>query len=164
MQEPLIWVDEVRSPDNTYKVTQNADGTVTSQRAGTQIQKGTNQNATNFNKMSMAAFENGELLSVLVQEIRQHQRKIEDFDGQIIEVTLTNSQKYPFNNSKKTVSIEQKDTLDYRIVVELESDVPNVGDFIITDKQVNGFKIAYTGSTSAVTVKCYVTGGMSFYG
>lgn len=164
MKEPLIWVDEVRSPDNTFSVIQNPDGTYTSKRAGTLVQEGTNQSANNFNKMSLASFENGEVNAILVQEIRQHQRKIEDLDGQIIDVTMTNSLVYPFNNSKKTVSIAQRDTLDYRVIVELEENNPNVGDIIITDKQVNGFKIEFTGSAESIKVRCYVTGGMCFYG
>ena len=164
MKEPLIWVDEVRSPSNTFEVVRNEDGTYTSQRAGTLIQKGTNQSANNFNQMSMAIFENGEVNAVLIQEIRQHQRKIEDLDGQVIEVTMTNSLEYPFNNSKKTVSINQKDTLDYRVTVELAENTPNVGEIIVTDKQVNGFKIEFTGSAKSVKAKCYVTGGMCFYG
>lgn len=164
MNEPLIWQDEVRDPSNTFSVTKNADGTYTSQRAGKLIQPGTNQSANNFNKMSMAAFENGEVNAILIQEVRQHQRKIEDLDGQVIEVTMTNSLVYPFNNSKKTVSIDQKDTLDYRVIVELEENTPDVGEIIVTDKQINGFKIEFTGSAKSVKVRCYVTGGMCFYG
>ena len=164
MFEPLIWQDEVRSPDNTFSVTHNADGTVTTKRAGEQIQKGTNQSATNFNFMSNQGFEAGLIASLLTQEVVQHKRKIEDLDGQTIEVTLSNSLSYPFNNSKKTVSIDTKDTLDYRVAVELIEDVPNVGEIIITDKQINGFKIAYTGSAQSVKVRCFVTGGMCFYG
>lgn len=153
MFEPLIWQDEVRSPDNTFSVTHNADGTVTTKRAGEQIQKGTNQSATNFNFMSNQGFEAGLIASLLTQEVVQHKRKIEDLDGQTIEVTLSNSLSYPFNNSKKTVSIDTKDTLDYRVAVELIEDVPNVGEIIITDKQINGFKIAYTGSAKSVKVR-----------
>ena len=160
MFEPLIWQDEVRSPDNTFSVTHNADGTVTTKRAGEQIQKGTNQSATNFNFMSNQGFEAGLIASLLTQEVVQHKRKIEDLDGQTIEVTLSNSLSYPFNNSKKTVSIDTKDTLDYRVAVELIEDVPNVGEIIITDKQINGFKIAYTGSAKSVKVRCFVTGGI----
>lgn len=161
---PLIWKDEVRSPSNTYRVTQNSDGTVTSELAGTQIQQGTNQSAANFGKMDLGIHENSELALVMLQELRQHQRKIKDLSGETIELTLTNSLVYPFNDSKHTVALSKgRDTLNYRVSVELEADTPNVGDFVITDKQLNGFKIAYTGSAPSVSVKCYVVGGMSFY-
>ena len=40
------------------------------------------------------------------------------------------------------------------------SDNPvNVGDVVVYDKQVNGFKIAFTGSAKSVTVRCFVQGG-----
>lgn len=35
----------------------------------------------------------------------------------------------------------------------------NVGDVVVYDKQVNGFKIAFTGSAKSVTVRCFVQGG-----
>lgn len=164
MKEPLIWQDEVRSPANTYSVAKNSDGTVTSTPAGKLIQQGTNQSAANFNKLSHGAFESGLMNSLLLQEVMYHQRKITDFDGQIIDVTLTNTQTYPFNNSKKVVTIKEKDTLDYRVQYELIGTTVNVGEVIITDKQVNGFKIAYTGSAKEVKIRCFVVGGMCFYG
>ena len=151
MQNPLIWQDEVRSPANTYSVTKNSDGTVTSMPAGKLIQQGTNQSAANFNKLSDGAYEANLLAATLL-------------DGQVIDVTLTNTLDYPFNNSKKTIAINPKDTLEYRVYVEIQGNTANVGDVIITDKQVNGFKIAYTGSTKSVKIRCFVTGGMCFYG
>lgn len=33
------------------------------------------------------------------------------------------------------------------------------GDIVITDKLLNGFKMAHTGSAKSVTVKIYVKGG-----
>lgn len=80
----------------------------------------------------------------------------------VIESTLTNSQKYPFNNSKTTLQISpnRSDTA-YRVEVEvLETVGGAVGDIEITDKLVNGFKIAYTGSATSVKVRCHVKGGM----
>lgn len=164
MQNPLIWQDEVRSPANTYSVTKNSDGTVTSMPAGKLIQRGTNQSAANFNKLSDGAYEANLLAATLLEEVVNHQRKIKDLDGQVIDVTLTNTLDYPFNNSKKTIAINPKDTLEYRVYVEIQGNIANVGDVIITDKQVNGFKIAYTGSAKSVKIRCFVTGGMCFYG
>ena len=104
------------------------------------------------------------LAATLLEEVVNHQRKIKDLDGQVIDVTLTNTLDYPFNNSKKTIAINPKDTLEYRVYVEIQGNIANVGDVIITDKQVNGFKIAYTGSAKSVKIRCFVTGGMCFYG
>lgn len=51
MYERINWKDEVRNPDRTFSFTDNGDGTMTFQRAGEQIQRGTNQNAVNFGAM-----------------------------------------------------------------------------------------------------------------
>ena len=40
-----------------------------------------------------------------------------------------------------------------------ENNPVNVGDVVVYDKQVNGFKIAFTGSAKSVTVRCFVQGG-----
>lgn len=166
--DPLIFQDEVRDPANAFSVTDGPGGTKIIERAGTQIQQGTQLSAANFNQVVNTGYAALILANVLAQESKQHQRSIaalnEEFIGQAIEVSMTNSQAYPFNNSKKTVAIDTRDTLDYRVEVEITTPVNNIGDIIITDKQVNGFKIEYTGSAPAVTVKCYITGGARLYG
>ena len=75
---------------------------------------------------------------------------------------LTNNQKYPFNNSVKTLAFDSaniRNNKDYTVIVEAEAEGGFVGDIIISDKMLNGFKIAYTGSARKVAVKCYVQGG-----
>lgn len=76
-------------------------------------------------------------------------------------VSLTNSLAFPFNNSRKSVALvhTQNDT-DYVVYTEIQSATGNPGEIVISDKQVNGFKIAHTGGASAVTVKYYVIGGL----
>lgn len=78
-------------------------------------------------------------------------------------VTLTNSQDYPFNNSIQTVAIsETRDSVDYVIDwVVTASSGGNVGDILISDKLLNGFKIEFTGSATSVTIKYLVVGGMN---
>ena len=80
----------------------------------------------------------------------------------VIDATLTNSQTYPFNNSQQTLQISpSRDSSDYRVDVEvLSSSGGGVGDIEITDKLVNAFKIAFTGSAASVSVRCHVLGGM----
>jgi hypothetical protein len=34
-----------------------------------------------------------------------------------------------------------------------------VGDIVFSDKMLNGFKVAYTGSATSVRLKIYVQGG-----
>ena len=46
------------------------------------------------------------------------------------------------------------------MITEVISADGEVGNVIVTDKQLNGFKIAFTGSAKNVTIKYYVQGGM----
>ena len=105
----------------------------------------------------------GDLATTLIMNrLRQHIWQNED-DALICEegtVSMTNNQKFPFNNSQKTVALvkAQKNT-KYVVIVE-DVTAGNVGDIIVTDKQVNGFKIAYTGSAASATAKYTVIGGI----
>lgn len=82
--------------------------------------------------------------------------------GEKIIVTLTNTQVYPHNNSKKTVQLPvSRNNMDYTVECEVVSVTGgSVGDFEFSDKLLNGFKIAFTGSAKSVTVNCYVRGGI----
>lgn len=76
------------------------------------------------------------------------------------QVTLTNSLKYPFNNSEVTVPLPHAvSNMNYLIDTEVISHNGNVGEIVITDKLVNGFKMSFTGSATSVTVKYVVIGG-----
>jgi len=125
------------------------------------IQQGTPQSATNFNNMEEGIFGGGVELDVLGQQVLQHKRTLSDLEGEIGEITLTNSQAYPFNNSIQTVAlIKLRDTMNYRVLTEVLTAQGIVGDIKITDKLLNGFKIEFTGSATSVTVKYFVQGGM----
>ena len=74
--------------------------------------------------------------------------------------TLTNTKAFPFNNSKTTVALSPtKENTNYIVLPEVTAFQGNVGEIVISDKAVNGFAIAYTGSASSVTVKYTVLGG-----
>lgn len=77
-------------------------------------------------------------------------------------VTLTNSQEFPFNNSKRTVPLQtaQANT-DYLVVTEIVDFTGNVGDIVVTDKMTNGFAIQHTGSAASVEVDYFVIGGFT---
>ena len=104
----------------------------------------------------------GDLATTLIMNrLRQHIWQNED-DALICEdgtVSMTNTQKFPFNDSQKTVALvkTQKNT-KYVVIVD-DVTAGNVGDIVVTDKQVNGFKIAYTGSAASATAKYTVIGG-----
>jgi hypothetical protein len=80
--------------------------------------------------------------------------------GETGRVTLTNTLEYPFNNSVRTVSLaERRDTEDYTVDVDTGT-ARGVGNVIIFDKLVNGFKIAFTGGAASVAVNYTVRGGI----
>lgn len=53
MYSNLQWLDHAVTPDRTFTMKANADGTVTLTPAGTVIQQGTNMSAANFNNIEM---------------------------------------------------------------------------------------------------------------
>jgi len=129
--------------------------------SGNVIQQGTPVNANNLNNIENGIFEDRETLFVLTQQMMQHKRLLADLEGEVGQVTLTNTQAYPFNNSKITVALQKaRDTLNYTVQTEIVSAVGFPGDIKISDKQLNGFKIEFTGSATSVTVKYIVRGGM----
>ncbi len=79
-------------------------------------------------------------------------------------ITLTNSETFPFNNSQKSVSLKTaRATKDYIVtIVSATASTGNVGEVVVSDKLVNGFKLATTGSAESVTVEYMVTDG--YYG
>ena len=128
---------------------------------GQVIQQGTPLSARNMNSIENGIFETYELGAVLIQQVMQHKRLLADLEGEIGQVTLTNTQAYPFNNSKITVALQKaRDTLNYTVQTEIISANGFPGDIKISDKQLNGFKIEFTGSATSVTVKYIVRGGM----
>jgi hypothetical protein len=156
------WLDHVTQYENRYKETNNTDGTVThTPEEGEVLQQGTPQNATNFNKMEDGISNAGELAALMAIERIHTQQAIEDITGETLTVSLTNTLEYPFNNSVKTVALQQqRNHTDYTVTAELLDETGGfAGDIIISDKLVNGFKVAYTGSATNATVKLYVKGG-----
>lgn len=98
----------------------------------------------------------------LLRSILLHDTEIDALKGEVITTTLTNSQTYPFNNSKKTIALSgPKVNNDYTVDVQVNSVTGGaVGDFYITDKLTNGFKLEYTGSATSVVVALHIRGGI----
>lgn len=157
------WLDHVVEFPGRKKMTQNSNGTVDFQRAeGDIIQNGTPQSATNFNNVETGVMANQVHLLQTDQRLMQVERLTDDLNGTAGQVTLKNTQKYPFNNSGTTVAIKiERNRLDYDVAPELlSSEGGFVEDIIIYDKQLNGFKVKYTGSATQAVVKYIVTGGL----
>lgn len=142
--QPETWLDEVVDLTDPKKV----------------IQEGTPMDAEHFNHMEQGIHNNSLMLSLLLENVKHAQQSIESVDGEEIEVTLTNTKDFYFNNSAKTVALaNMRSTVNYRVITEIQGNPVNVGDIVVYDKQVNGFKIAFTGSANSVTVRCFVQGG-----
>ena len=153
-----IWKDHVTQYSNRYREVQNADGTITHEAVeGEVVQEGTPQNAQNFNDLEERVLSAGLIANLAMLKLGAAESRIKGLQGEIVEATLTNTKSYPFNNSKKTLALTTpRGNLDYTVNVE---DAGGVGEIRITDKQLNGFKIEYTGAAKEVTVKCTVQGG-----
>ena len=123
--------------------------------------KGTPQNATNFNHMENGISNATEVAALMALSAVHHQQAIADLQGETKTVTLKNTQSYPFNNSQQSVALAtERNHMDYTVdaeIVDYTGGFP--GDIVISDKLLNGFKMAHTGSAKSVTVKIYVKGG-----
>ena len=76
-------------------------------------------------------------------------------------VSLTNSRPYPFNNSQITVPLaKERINTTYEVKVCLVSSTGHVKHIHVTDKQVNGFKLSFTGSATAATIRYELQGGL----
>jgi hypothetical protein len=143
MYDIIKWYDEVKDQN------------------GNLLQEGTLHDEVNMNRMEEGIYQANLLASMLVQKELQQKKVLAALEGETGQITLTNSETFPFNNSVQTIAMEkQRDALDYRVSVEVISSDGVVGDIIISDKQLNGFKIEYTGSATSATIKYYVQGGM----
>lgn len=161
------WLDHVTDPSNRYTLVDNGDGTFTIARTGTVMQQGTPQDQVRFNNIENGIVDAHLAVDLLLNYAKQrdwaHTDKETELSsetiGEVGTVTLTNSEKFPFNNSQVSVSLSMpRKTLNYIVVVE-EPAISNVGEILITDKLVNGFKIAFTGSAASAIVKYKVMGG-----
>lgn len=164
------WKDHVTQYPNRRIMTDNSDGTVTLNKAqGTILQQGTPQSAKNFNNMESGVFDAYVSSAILLQYFLQFERESKENDknhaaeflNEVQTVTLTNTQRWPFNNSQKTIDLQKpRKTMNYDVVCEVDTAQGNVGDIAISDKQLNGFKIAFDGSAASITVTLRIKGGM----
>lgn len=152
------WLDHVTDPSNVYQLVDLGGGLVQLTLAGTVMQQGTPQDQTRFNNLEGGVVDAHAALALLFNYARQQAWEIEHGT-----VTLTNSEKAPFNNSKQTVALATvRESTDYLVMYEVASyteEAGSVGDIVISNKLINGFKMEFTGSTSSATVNYVVIGG-----
>lgn len=169
------WLDHSVTPARTFTLVDNGDGTVTLTPYGTVLQQGTNMNAENFNNMEFGIQDDDLGTRLLLLTVRRDGDRLTKAESDITAnaaavlaevtveektVTLTNSARYPFNNSLQTVSLAAaRASKNYTVEVEVTANTGNVGEVVVSDKQLNGFKLEHTGSATSVTVKCKIRGG-----
>ena len=163
MRELVNWKDQEAEFPNRYQETDLGNGYIQHTAAPGKIRvPGTPQNAHNFNTMDLAAFEAMLMSAENERHIRMMNDKLDGLVGEKIQVTLKNTDKYPFNSSSATVQLGTvRNKNDYTVDTEI---VSYSGGFVngisISDKLLNGFKIAFSGSATNVVVNCYVRGGI----
>lgn len=157
-----FWKDHVTEFENRYNEIDNGDGTKTLEPVeGEIVQQGTPQNDPNFNNIEEGVFAGNELGCEATRTLLHNSQTLKKLIGETGETTLTNTLEYPFNNSSKTINlVTKRDTTDYTVEVDVITNSGDVGRVVITDKQLNGFKIAFTGSASSVTARYIVQGGI----
>lgn len=174
MYNQTQWQDRVTQYEDRYRETQNPDGTYTHTPVeGEIIQVGTPQNQTNFNNIENG-IQDATLAGNILAWLNLHQQRRNDKHetmvdaeilGELHTVTLTNNATLPFNSTvdtPKTVALTKtRKNLFYSVEAEVTSQNGLVGDIIVSNKALNGFKIAYTGSGKSVTLAVRIKGGMS---
>ena len=142
-------------------------------QSGAVIQQGTLLDQTHFNNME-AGIQDATLASQIYGWADLQQKRFSDANdalmdaevlGEIHEITLTNTQKFPFTSSvdsPKTIALAKtRKNLYYSVEIEVKEHTGLVGEILISDKALNGFKIAYTGSGKSVTLLVRIKGGMT---
>lgn len=129
---------------------------------GNVIQKGTLVDEAHMNNIEEGVFNSDQITGELLRVLLLQSDEVDSLKGETLNLTLKNTQTYPFNNSKTTVQLSKyRANKDYTIYIEVQSVTGGaVGDFVISDKMLNGFKLEYTGSASSVDVSIHVRGGI----
>lgn len=141
---------------------------------GRVIQQGTPNNAQSRNKMEDGIEDAHVALSLLALDYYR-QRQIYDahnalMDSEVLgeshDVELTNKDKFPFNTTLTTpVSValtKNRKNLFYSIETSVKTvEGGEVGEVQVKDKQLNGFKLSFTGSATKVVITARIKGGMT---
>ena len=170
MYSRTYWVDHALSETNKFTIKQVSGDVHTIVPYGTVMQQGVPQDANHFNNIEEALSAHEIALGLHSNALMQHMDEIKKNAAlaEVVDklhtvetgtVTLTNSAKYPFNNSQKTVALAaQRNTPAYVVITEVKSFVGNVGEIVVSDILANGFKLAFTGSATSVTVEYKILG------
>lgn len=162
---PINWKDRIVERPRTFTEVHNQDGSRTDTPAPGEVQEpGTQISATNLNRMDQGIQDAKSTAIQILIALRQMGWRVEDLEKATIQETgskvLTNSLSFPFNNSKASVALSNtRENLNYVVVIVGVTGNGNIGEVEVTDRLVNGFKLAFTGSAKSVTVQYAVIGG-----
>ena len=162
MRDPINFLDHVVEHPGRFLETDLGSNLVQHDASpGEIVQEGTPLNAANMNLLDLAALQGIMMGATNTSFLRQLSDKVDAQEGEQIQVTLTNTLAYPFNDSNQAVNLtKNRNKKTYTVLVEvLSSAGGGVGEIIVSNKLLNGFQIAYTGAASSVTVNCIVQGG-----
>lgn len=162
MYKRTNWVNDIWNPQNRVTLTDKGGGQYEIAKAGEHMQTGTPQDKDHFNNMENGLADVCATATFLIVAARQLQTDLEiTNEMEKHSVSLTNTARYPFNNSGATVALtKNRNNLDYTVEIELVSSSGIVGGVKIYDKQLNGFKVSFWGSATAANVLLRVTGGI----
>lgn len=74
-------------------------------------------------------------------------------------IMLTNTRQYPLNDSARLVLLaRERQDAAYPVMAEVLRSDGEAGEVRVTDKAVNGFRIAYTGSAAAAELRWWAGG------
>ena len=168
MYKNTIWVDEVDQYEDRFNETTNGDGTITHTKVRGEVYvEGTPQDADHFNNMEDGITDAHIAQDIMVNAHRQSLWRIQALEKATAQetgaVTLTNTQAFPFNDSIVTVPLTvTRDNLNYIVeVIKVEPTGGPAGEIDVSERQTNGFKMAFTGSASSVKVTYAVIGGFN---
>lgn len=166
MYDRTYWQDHVLSESGKYVVvrTDGGDNVFTITPFGEVMQQGTFQDAVHFNKVEEALVAQEMAINLLITHAKQQEWNQDDIRTAVSSetgtVTLTNSARFPFNNSQKTVALKTaRPNAQYVVVAQIAASNGNVGEIEVSDILENGFKLAYTGSAKSVTINYKIIGG-----
>lgn len=157
------WVDEaVQYPDRFTMQTLSGGMVNLTPSPGTVDTVGTPQSAVNFNHLERGILDAQTALSLLAIDMQMQK----DMQGvsEVGTITLNNTKKLPFNNSRTTIALKKpRASLDYgvEVIEATASDAKPIGDIVASARQLNGFALSYSGSAASVTIKYKVTGGIT---
>jgi hypothetical protein len=164
-----MWVDEAVQYPDRYTEQSLAGGMVNLIPApGTVDTVGTPQSAVNFNHIEAGIMDGNIAISLLMLYAGQNSDILKSTIAQVTPEVgtkiLTNTKAFPFNNSQVTIPlVTPRKTLNYAVTIlsAVSGDNNPIGDITVSNKQLNGFGLAYSGSASSVTVNYIVTGGIT---